>query len=75
MPLGGLRDHRRREDTSQDAGDVRVDERRTLLVGERRHRSSGVGTDAGQGPERDWISGQLPFGCFSAAGDLDCQLM
>jgi hypothetical protein len=61
MPLCGFRVDGRREDAPQHTRDIRVDQRRASLVGERRHGSGRVRTDAWQGAKRCGVCRQLTF--------------
>ena len=61
MAFCRFRVDRRRENAPQHTRDIRVDQRGTSLVGERRHGSRRVRSDARQGAKRCGVCRKLTF--------------
>lgn len=75
MPLSGgaLRLDSRRKDSSENAGDIRVDERRPALIRERRDRACGVRADSWQRTKICRIRWKRTIRPIAAFGHLSCQ--
>ncbi len=74
MPFCAFRVDRRREHASQHARDIRVDQRRASLIGERGHSARRICSDARQGAKRLRVCRKLTFRA-PAFGDLDRKTM